>query len=292
MAKGTGWSRASYGGRTAGGERAAPRDLSPGRSNGHVPNDHFPVIARAGPEALRAKPRASSSAAVKRLLDAAVAGAALLLLSPLIVILALAIEIESPGPVFFRCRRVGRGGRKFLMLKFRKMRAAATGPALTATEDERFTRLGRFLARTRLDEIPQLWNVVVGDMSLVGPRPEDPSFVALRAADFQGILQVRPGITGLTQLAFLRESELLDAGDPVGDYVRRLLPQKIEIDRLYVARQSVAMDLRILGWTALAVLARREVAVHRSTGRITFRRRPSNEVPEPLPVEAAAEVAP
>jgi lipopolysaccharide/colanic/teichoic acid biosynthesis glycosyltransferase len=222
---------------------------------------------------------------VSRVLDVALACVALLLLSPLIAVLALAIKVESPGPVLYRCRRVGLGGREFLMFKFRKMHAAVTGPALTATDDERFTRLGRFLARTRLDEIPQLWNVVVGDMSLVGPRPEDPSFVALRFPDYEGILQVRPGITGLTQLAFLRESEFLDAGDPVGDYVRRLLPQKIEIDRLYVARQSVAMDLRILGWTALAALSRSEVAIHRATGRITFRRRPTNEVPEPLPAE-------
>jgi lipopolysaccharide/colanic/teichoic acid biosynthesis glycosyltransferase len=168
------------------------------------------------------------------------------------------------------------------MVKFRKMRAAAAGPALTATDDQRFTRLGRFLARTKLDELPQLWNVIAGNMSLVGPRPEDPSFVALRSADYERILQVRPGITGLTQLAFSRECDILDPGDRVGDYVRRLLPQKVQIDRLYVARHSAVMDLRILGWTAMTLFLRSDVAVHRSTGRITRRRRPAQSVPERL----------
>jgi lipopolysaccharide/colanic/teichoic acid biosynthesis glycosyltransferase len=225
-----------------------------------------PTLGRVGP---------SASMRASRLLDIALAGAALIVLAPLIGLLALAIKLESPGPIFYRCRRVGLGRREFQMLKFRKMQAAAAGPALTATDDERFTRIGRLLARTKLDEIPQLWNVVVGDMSLVGPRPEDPWFVAHRPTDYDEILQVKPGITGLTQLAFARESEILDPSDPVGDYVRRLLPRKAEIDRLYVARRSVVMDLRILAWTARTLLVRSNVAVHQSTGRITLRRRPS-----------------
>jgi lipopolysaccharide/colanic/teichoic acid biosynthesis glycosyltransferase len=220
---------------------------------------------------------------MNRISNVTLALVGLLLLLPVITLLALAVMLESPGPVFYRCRRVGLRGREFHMLKFRKMRAAAAGPALTATDDERFTRLGRFLARTKLDEVPQLWNVIAGNMSLVGPRPEDPSFVALRPADYEVILRVRPGITGLTQLAFSNECEILDARDPVGDYVRRLLPQKVQIDALYVARRSAAMDLRILAWTAMTVLLRSDVAVHRSTGRITLRRRPAQQVvPEPL----------
>jgi lipopolysaccharide/colanic/teichoic acid biosynthesis glycosyltransferase len=220
---------------------------------------------------------------VSRLFNTALAVAGLLFLAPLIVLLALAIKLESPGPAFYRCRRVGLRGREFQMVKFRKMRAAAEGPALTAADDQRFTRLGRFLARTRLDEVPQLWNVIAGHMSLVGPRPEDPSFVALRPADYQRILQVMPGITGLTQLAFSNEYEILDADDPVGDYVRRLLPQKVQIDRLYAARRSAAIDLRILAWTAMTAFLRCDVAVHRSTGRITLRRRPAQQVvPEAL----------
>jgi lipopolysaccharide/colanic/teichoic acid biosynthesis glycosyltransferase len=233
------------------------------------------------------RPEVRRHGVLKRLLDVVVAGVALLLLSLLIGVVALAIKLESRGPVFYRCRRVGLRGREIRMLKFRKMRAGAVGDALTADDDERFTRLGRFLARTKLDEIPQLWNVLTGSMSLVGPRPEDPSFVALRRADYERILQVRPGITGLSQLAFARESEILDARDPVGDYVRRLLPAKTRIDRLYVTRRSIHLDLRILGWTAITLFLKSEVAIHRSTGRITLRRRPPPLVAEPLQAERA-----
>jgi lipopolysaccharide/colanic/teichoic acid biosynthesis glycosyltransferase len=210
----------------------------------------------------------------KRLLDVLVAGTALLLLSLLIALVALAIKLEGRGPVFYRCRRVGLGGRELWMLKFRKMNVGAAGSALTVADDERFTRLGRFLARSKIDEIPQLWNVLVGSMSLVGPRPEDLSFVALRQAEYERILQIKPGITGLSQLAFARESEILDPGDRWGDYVRRLLPQKTHIDLLYAERRGILMDLRILGWTTVALLSHRNVAVSRSTGRLTHRRRP------------------
>lgn len=225
-------------------------------------------------------------ALANRLFNAVLAAAGLLLVSPLILLVALAVKLDSPGPVFYRCRRIGLGGREFYMLKFRKMYATAVGAALTATDDERFTRLGRFLARTKLDEIPQLLNVIIGNMSIVGPRPEDPSFVALRRSDYEEILQVRPGITGLTQLAFANEYDILDRHDPVTDYVHRLLPQKVQIDRMYVARRSIVMDLRILGWTAITFLSKRDVAIHRSTGRMTLRRRPASAVPERLQADA------
>jgi lipopolysaccharide/colanic/teichoic acid biosynthesis glycosyltransferase len=209
--------------------------------------------------------------ALKRALDLAVAVLLLVLLTPLIVVLAAAIKLESRGPVFHRCRRVGRGGRELWMIKFRKMHDGAGGPALAAAQDERFTRLGPFLARTKLDEVPQLWNVIKGHMSLVGPRPEDPSFVESYRAEYDAILTVVPGITGLSQLAFARESEILDPDDRVGHYVNGILPQKIGIDRMYAARRSLGMDVKILGWTTAAVVLRREVAVHRETGRLTLR---------------------
>jgi lipopolysaccharide/colanic/teichoic acid biosynthesis glycosyltransferase len=219
--------------------------------------------------------------ALERALDLTVALGALLLLTPLIVSIALAIKLDSRGPVFYRCRRVGRRGHQLRMLKFRKMRVTSAGPKLTAQDDDRFTRIGRFLARTKLDEIPQLFNVLTGSMSLVGPRPEDPSFVALRKKDYEQILQVRPGITGLTQLAYARESEIIDKEDPVGDYVRRLLPQKARLDRLYVARRSLAMDVRILWWTTINFVFNSEVAVNRSTGSLTSRRRRTQLVASP-----------
>jgi lipopolysaccharide/colanic/teichoic acid biosynthesis glycosyltransferase len=157
------------------------------------------------------------------------------------------------------------------MLKFRKMHDGARGPALASWDDDRFTRLGPFLARTKLDELPQLWNVLRGQMSLVGPRPEDNGFVELHAAQFAAIHAVKPGMTGLCQLAFARESSVLDPEDRVGHYVNEILPQKISIDQFYASQRSIGMDLQILGWTAVAVLFRREVAVHRETGALSLR---------------------
>ena len=129
------------------------------------------------------------------------------------------------------------------------------------------------LARTKLDELPQLWNVLLGDMSLVGPRPEDADFVALHADAYQEILSVRPGVTGLCQLAFARESEILDPEDRLGHYVGRILPQKVRLDMLYTRTRTFRGDLRILVWTVLPVILRVDVAVNRRTGELTVRRR-------------------
>lgn len=211
----------------------------------------------------------------KRVLDVTAALVLLLVFAPLFVLCALAIKLESRGPVFYPCRRVGRYHAEFAMLKFRKMRDGAGGPRLTGGHDERFTRVGRILAKSKLDELPQLLNVVRGEMSIVGPRPEDELFVGVAPADFTPILSVRPGITGLSQLAFACESEILDrATDPHEIYVNRLLPQKIALDRLYAEERTLGMDLRILFWTAVAVVMRGQVAVYRESGRLGRRRRP------------------
>ena len=209
--------------------------------------------------------------ALKRLLDVVITATLLLLLAPLVLALAVAIKLESRGACFYRCPRVGRNGVTFAMLKFRKMHDGASGPALASWDDERFTRIGAFLAQTKLDEIPQLWNVLLGQMSLVGPRPEDPSFISLHEQEFAVIHTVSPGMTGLSQLAFAREACVLDPEDRVGHYVTQILPQKVQIDQFYALQRSFAMDLRVLGWTALAVVLRREVAVHRQTGSMSLR---------------------
>jgi lipopolysaccharide/colanic/teichoic acid biosynthesis glycosyltransferase len=214
-----------------------------------------------------------AQAAIKRGFDMAISGTVLLLSLPLIFAVALLVRIESPGPVFYRARRVGRNGRMLSMLKFRKMHHNASGAPLTMSEDERFTRVGRFLARTKLDELPQLWHVLRGDMSLIGPRPEDPEFVSERADDYAEILSVRPGVTGLSQIAFAEESAILCKIDPMSHYRSRIFPQKIRLDRMYAARPTLRMDLSILFWTCAAVLLRRQVAVHRETGRMNLRRR-------------------
>jgi lipopolysaccharide/colanic/teichoic acid biosynthesis glycosyltransferase len=223
--------------------------------------------AHTGPASRRAR----LDGALKRTLDVVVAAPVLLLLTPLIAVLAMSIRLESPGGAFYRCRRVGWRGRELRMLKFRKMHDGARGPALAAAQDERFTRIGAFLARTKLDEIPQLWNVLKGEMSLVGPRPEDAHFVELHKESYEDILAVRPGITGLSQLAFARESEVLDPEDRIGHYMQRILPQKIRMDGLYARQRSLSMDLKILWWTTRAVVGRRDVAVHRDTGRLSRR---------------------
>jgi lipopolysaccharide/colanic/teichoic acid biosynthesis glycosyltransferase len=234
---------------------------------------------------------------LKRTLDIAVAAALLLVLTPVIAAVALAIVLDSPGPVFYRARRVGYRGRDLWMLKFRKMHETASGPALTVSDDARLTRVGRFLAASKLDEVPQLWNVVRGEMSLVGPRPEDHSFVELHAAIYETITAVRPGMTGLSQLAFAEESRILDPSDRLGHYVERLLPQKTKMDALYASRRNIRMDLGILVWTVAAVLLRKDVAVHRQTGKLNLRRRgarqaaPALEQPERVVADESRAVA-
>jgi lipopolysaccharide/colanic/teichoic acid biosynthesis glycosyltransferase len=193
----------------------------------------------------------------KRAFDVLVSALLLIVLFPLFIALAVAIKLDTRGPVLYRARRVGRGGRNFPMLKFRKMHADAAGGPLTLRDDERLTRVGRFLARSKLDELPQLWNVLRGEMSLVGPRPEDPLFVEQHAELFRDILRARPGITGFAQLAFRSESELIDPTDPAGDYAARLLPLKLELDRAYIACRSLRVDAAVVLWTAIAILGAR-----------------------------------
>jgi lipopolysaccharide/colanic/teichoic acid biosynthesis glycosyltransferase len=211
--------------------------------------------------------------ATKRTIDIVVAAAILLISVPVFLMVAIAVVAESPGPVFYRADRVGRGGRRMRMFKFRKMAPDAGGPRLTTGNDPRLTRVGALLTRSKLDELPQLINVLRGEMSLVGPRPEDPCFVARRPRDYEEILAVRPGITGPSQIAFAEESRILTCDDPVARYLERIFPQKIAIDCAYAERLSIRRDLRILFWTAVTVVLRRPVAVDRETGSMGLRRR-------------------
>jgi lipopolysaccharide/colanic/teichoic acid biosynthesis glycosyltransferase len=170
-------------------------------------------------------------AGVKRALDFVLAGVLLVLLAVPIVLLALAIRLDSPGPAFFRCRRIGFRGREFRMFKFRKMHDDASGPALTAKGDARFTRLGRFLAETKLDELPQLWNVLRGQMSIVGPRPDLVEQVANYEPEDRRRLAVKPGITGWAQVMGRDE-----------------IPweERFRLDAWYVDNWSLRLDARIV----------------------------------------------
>ena len=194
----------------------------------------------------------------KRVFDLLGASLALLLLLPLLACVALWIKLDSPGPVFFRQQRVGRHGVPFLIHKFRTMRAGAKGLPLTVGDDPRITRAGRFLRRTRLDELPQFIDVLQGTMSLVGPRPEVPRYVALYPPALRDrALAVRPGLTDPASLAFIDEAALLAAAaDPEREYVERILPAKLQRAAEYAETASLATDLAVLARTALALWRR------------------------------------
>jgi len=193
----------------------------------------------------------------KRLFDILASGLGLLLLLPLLLAVALWIKLDSPGPVFFRQERVGRFGRHFWIHKFRSMRVDNAGLQITVGADPRITRSGRFLRASKIDELPQLWDVLRGAMSLVGPRPEVPRYVALYPAELRDIvLSVRPGITDPASLQFRHESEVLaQAADPEREYVEVVMPAKLALARRYVEQASLWGDLRLI-LSTLAALRR------------------------------------
>lgn len=196
---------------------------------------------------------------MKRVLDVMIAAAALLLLWPVMVIVAVAVLVDSGGPVYFRQDRVGFGGRVFRIRKFRTLRTGPAGPLVSPSGDPRVTRVGAVLRRTKLDELPQLLDVIEGRMSLVGPRPEVPRYVALWPEDLRDvILSVRPGITDPASVAFRHESEVLAAApDPEHFYVEVLLPEKARMYAEYVRTQSLAGDVRVIRDTLRALIRSR-----------------------------------
>ena len=193
----------------------------------------------------------------RRLLDAGAAAAALLLLAPSLLLIAVAIRLEDGGPVLFAQQRVGQGGGLFALYKFRKFRARGSLPAspLTSTNDPRLSRLGRFLEATKLDELPQFWNVLIGDMSLVGPRPETPHFGDCFHGSCRELLRYKPGIFGPSQAVFRREGALhAAAADPEQHYRAVLFPMKARLDLAYCAQRSVGRDIAWVGRCVLAIL--------------------------------------
>lgn len=188
---------------------------------------------------------------LKRLFDMAASGIGLLLLAPLLLVLAAWIKCDSAGPVFFLQERVGLCGKLFRIIKFRSMRQNNSGPQITVGADARITRSGRFIRAYKLDELPQLINVLLGDMSLVGPRPEVPRYVALYPADVrEEVLSVRPGMTDLASVQYRSESDLLAASsDPELTYTTVILPAKLALYQQYVRQRSLWLDVRIIGMT-------------------------------------------
>ena len=194
----------------------------------------------------------------KRVFDLLASAIGLVLLSPLLLAAALAVRLDSPGPVLFRQERVGRHGRIFRIHKFRTMTHATApqGPLITVGDDARITRVGAFLRRTKIDELPQLLDVLSGDMSIVGPRPEVPRYVAMYPAGIRDtVLSVRPGITDPASLRFVDESALLArAADPEREYVEVVMPQKLAAAVAYAEQATLASDLRVIGRTLRALV--------------------------------------
>ncbi len=194
-----------------------------------------------------------------RWLEAPAAGLGLVLAAPVLAVAALAVRLSSPGPVLFRQERVGRRGRPFVMLKLRTMTHGATGAAVTAGDDPRVTGVGRLLRRTKLDELPELWNVVRGDMSLVGPRPEVPRYVDLADPQWRQVLEARPGITDPVTVALRDEEGLLAQveGNREAFYRQVLQPFKLRGYLDYQRRRSAWSDLAVIARTVAAVVLRR-----------------------------------
>jgi lipopolysaccharide/colanic/teichoic acid biosynthesis glycosyltransferase len=193
---------------------------------------------------------------MKRGFDIIMAFTALVLLIPLMIVVAMFIKLDSEGPVLFRQQRVGRGFRPFWIYKFRTMRKSVgqDGSQVTVGNDSRITRVGRFLRQTKLDELPQLINILRGDMSFVGPRPEVPRYVRLFQREYREILTVRPGLTDLASLKYRDEAALLAKADnPEEEYTTRVLPDKINLSKDYIQQSSFLFDLGLILRTILAV---------------------------------------
>ena len=196
---------------------------------------------------------------MKRFVDLIFATLGLIALAPLMAGIALVVKLGDWGPVFFAQERVGQFGVPFRLYKFRTMivNAEKLGIPLTTRNDPRITRVGRWLRRTKVDELPQLWNVVKGDMSLVGPRPEVPRYVALYTAEQRRVLDVRPGLTDPASISFIDESSLLSASDaPEAVYAKTILPLKLTTNLEYAERATVGSDLIILVKTLVRLLRR------------------------------------
>jgi lipopolysaccharide/colanic/teichoic acid biosynthesis glycosyltransferase len=193
----------------------------------------------------------------KRLFDVVLATVGLVACAPILVVAGALVRLTSPGPVLFRQERIGRGFRPFTIYKFRTMVADAPqrGAAITCGDDPRITRVGRLLRATKIDELPQLFNVLRGDMSFVGPRPEVQRYVEMFADDYREILAVRPGITDLASILYRDEAAILGrAADPQAEYVERILPHKIRLAKEYRHRSSVLFDVGVILQTILAVV--------------------------------------
>ena len=193
----------------------------------------------------------------KRTFDIVACVTAVLVLCPLWLCIGLMVACGSKGGAFYRQTRVGRNGKEFKLLKFRTMRKDADkiGGLITVGEDNRVTRVGRFLRKYKLDELPQFLNIIKGDMSIVGPRPEVPKYVALYDERQRRVLSVRPGLTDYASIEYISENELLaQSPDPDRTYIEEIMPAKLELNLKYIDNQSVMEDLRLIFKTLFSII--------------------------------------
>jgi lipopolysaccharide/colanic/teichoic acid biosynthesis glycosyltransferase len=194
---------------------------------------------------------------MKRFFDVVVAAGALVFLLPLVVVAAVLIKLDSPGPIFFKQERIGMRFRPFQILKFRTMvqNSLTSGRSITVGDDPRITRVGWFLRKTKIDELPQLINVLKGEMTFVGPRPEVPQYVVMFRRDYEEILKMRPGITDLASIKYRDEAAFLGQSEnPDVEYVTRVLPDKIKLGKEYIRRSSFFFDLMLIFKTVLKLI--------------------------------------
>lgn len=197
----------------------------------------------------------AATMACKRAFDILCSFLGLTVLSPVLLVVSVLVAVTSPGGVFFRQERIGKDGKPFRIFKFRSMRKDNAGLKITTGNDSRITPVGRFLRKSKIDELPQLINVLVGDMSFVGPRPEVADYVNLYTPYQRQVLLVRPGITGLASIRFRNENDLLTASDdPNRTYVEQIMPRKIDLDLEYIPRASVFYDIKLIFQTFAVVI--------------------------------------
>jgi len=226
-----------------------------------VESNHHATNAVRGPLAL--------ANGIPRWADVVVALLGLILFSPLLAVIAIAIVVNSRGAVLFSHQRVGKGGRPFTLYKFRTMRASSSGPQVTSRGDQRVTKVGKFLRKTKLDELPQLWNVLKGDMSLVGPRPEVPRYVNLEDIRWQRVLMAKPGITDPVTVGLRNEEDLLGAqeGNLEDFYLTTLQPDKLKGYLEYLETRNWRRDITICLRTVQAVVNKGTSAANSADSR-------------------------
>ena len=194
---------------------------------------------------------------MKRLFDILSSAIALILLSPILIVIAVGIIIDSKGGVFYKQKRIGKNGKAFMLYKFRSMRTGSDRKGLitVGSNDDRTTKVGRFIRKYKLDELPQLINILKNEMSVVGPRPEVEKYVQLYTAEQRKVLKVKPGLTDLASLAYINENEILGrAKDPEKTYVEQIMPAKLRLNLEYIEKRSFWFDLQIIAKTLMRIV--------------------------------------